>query len=504
MPASKETMTSTDSFPDPARELRPALPTGREAAMLRHDIRGALQGVLGGVSQIELATLPDAAREQVERVAAAAETLARLIAAAEADETGPAAPFELDRFLELVRRRHAGEARAHGLVLEIEAAANAPAGLALDLTAMIRIVENLIGNALKYAQHGGIRLAVSRGVDGAILLRVSDDGPGLGASLLGRRSPRSGQGLGLHIVHSLTERLGGTVTIGNRQGGGVEALLRFPATVAVESVPALPASAGDLSGLRVLLAEDNPTNQMVASQMLRTLNAMVTVCADGIEALEAFERQPVDLVVVDIEMPRLSGLDVIRAIRARGDERAEVPIVALTAYAMREHRERIFAAGANGLISKPITSVEALGRALAGHLGARHLEEPADTGSATRDDLLAIPVIDQAIFDALAEAIGPDTMAELIDKVISDLRGAQATLAASLASADRPAVRSASHILSSVAGAIGAVRLQSCARTLNALAHGEDNDRTPAEVRRCIAEIDTAVGFADRWREARA
>ena len=67
-------------------------------------------------------------------------------------------------------------------------------------------------------------------------------------------------------------------------------------------------------------------------------------------------------------MPRLSGLDVIRAIRARHDARAQVPIVALTAYAMREHRDRIAAAGANGLISKPITSVEALGRGLAAHL----------------------------------------------------------------------------------------------------------------------------------------
>ena len=92
------------------------------------------------------------------------------------------------------------------------------------------------------------------------------------------------------------------------------------------------------------------------------------MCADGIEALERFDQEVVDLVVVDIEMPRLSGLDVIRAIRARGDDRAQVPIVALTAYAMREHRERIAAAGANGLISKPITSVDELGRGLAAHV----------------------------------------------------------------------------------------------------------------------------------------
>ena len=150
-------------------------------------------------------------------------------------------------------------------------------------------------------------------------------------------------------------------------------MLRLPATLGIDAGRARRRTRPTSAGLRVLLAEDNPTNQMVASQMLRALKAEVIVCSDGVEALERFEAEPVDLVVVDIEMPRLSGLDVIRAIRARGDARAQVPIVALTAYAMREHRERIAAAGANGLISKPITSVEALGRGLAAHVAPRAL-----------------------------------------------------------------------------------------------------------------------------------
>jgi CheY-like chemotaxis protein/HPt (histidine-containing phosphotransfer) domain-containing protein len=230
--------------------------------------------------------------------------------------------------------------------------------------------------------------------------------------------------------------------------------------------------------------------------MLKALNAEVSVAADGVEALERFDAEAVDLVVVDIEMPRLSGLDVIRAIRARGDARAGTPIVALTAYAMREHRDRIAAAGADGLISKPITSVEALGRALAAH-AARSAAAPAPAEAETT------PVVDAAVFDALAQAIGADMMAELLDKVIADLMGTRQDLAGALDTVDCGPIRSASHILISVAGALGATRLHACARTLNAAAHAGRLDGIEAEVRRCIDEIDLAVAFARDRRAAR-
>jgi CheY-like chemotaxis protein len=294
------------------------------------------------------------------------------------------------------------------------------------------------------------------------------------------------------VVKSLTDRLGGTVTVANR-GGGLEAVLRFPADAVADATPGGRGRV-DLAGVRVLLAEDNPTNQMVATQMLSALNAEVAVAADGVEALERFEQEPVDLVVVDIEMPRLSGLDVIRAIRARGDARARVPIVALTAYAMREHRDRIAAAGADALISKPLTSVDALGRALAAHL--------APPPAAPAPEPAAAPVVDAAVFGALRDAIGADMMAELLDKVVADLLGTRRELADALEPVDCGPIRSASHILISVAGAIGATRLHACARALNAAAHAGRLEGIVAEVRRCIDEIDAAVAFARDRRAA--
>jgi CheY-like chemotaxis protein len=507
--ARKENMTAFD--PTPEQDQVSA--DSREIAMLRHDISGALYGVIGGLSQVETGALPEPMREQFDRIAASAKTVARLVGVLLAETADGDAPdvepatADLRRLLCHIRRRHAGEARERGLAFVVQAADDLPRSLLVDPTSLVRIVDNLIGNALKFAEVGTIRLTVARDADGDVIFRLTDEGPGLGGPDLDRRfrfgaraqaSSRLGQGLGLHIVRALADRLGGAVSLSNRPEGGVEAVLRFPASVAADTAGPVAGPGPDLAGLRILLAEDNPTNQMVASQMLRALNADVIVASDGFEALEQFERAPIDLVVVDIEMPRMSGLDVIRAIRTRGDARAQVPIVALTAYAMREHRERIAAAGANGLISKPVTSVEALGHGLAAHV-ARARSAPAGQAPG---EAAAGPVIDQATYAALCDAIGPEMMAELLDKVIADLLGARRDLAAALEPLDRAPIRAATHILISVAGALGAVRLQACARALNATSPTDAPEGLQSGARRCMAEIDAAVAFARERRSA--
>jgi CheY-like chemotaxis protein len=510
-------MSVIDPFLDGSQSQGSARgPEGRDLVMLHHDIRGALQGVVGAVAQVDAAALGPENRVQFERIAAASRTLAGLVGAALGEVPDPEAEkargmVDVGGFLDHVRQRHAGEAQVRGLQLVVEAEEGIPAALRLDAMALARIVDNLVGNAVKFTETGTVRLRVSSEADGAVTFRVADDGPGLPAGALKQvfrygfrpaESDRAGQGVGLHIVKSLTDRLGGEVSVGNRPAGGVEAVVRFPADVTSGGAAAAGGpEAPDLTGVRVLLAEDNPTNQMVASQMLRSLKAEVTICSDGVEALERFEEEPVDLVVVDIEMPRLSGLDVIRAIRARTDARAHVPIVALTAYAMREHRERIAAAGANGLISKPITSVEALGRGLAAHV-ARHGRAEAPSPAPEAGDADAEPVIDLVVFQALCDAIGSDVMGELLDKVVADLLGAQRELAGALDTVASEPIRSASHILISVAGALGAVRLQGCARKLNGLAHGDEREPIAEGARRCIAEIDAAVAFARARRAA--
>jgi two-component system, OmpR family, aerobic respiration control sensor histidine kinase ArcB len=507
---------------DPSWETRGIPPRGsRELAMLAHDIRGALNGVIGGLGQIDDSELQPELRAQIDRVSAAALTLHCLVRSVVGDEVDPEleqahSVVHVRRLLRHIARRWTGEAQEKGLDFALETSNDLPDLLEVPLVPLARIVGNLIGNAIKYAERGRIRLEVG-GEDGGIVFRLRDDGPGLseevrrglfGYGVRANGSAKPGHGLGLHIAKRLTDELGGTITIENRSEGGVEARLAFPAALCRRTVSA-PADIGrgdagagrpDLSGLLILLAEDNPTNQMVAGQMLRSMSAEVVIASDGIEALEMFETTPCDLVLADIEMPRKSGLDVIRAIRARTDERAGTPVVALTAYALREHRARIAEVGADGLITKPITSVEAFGRTVLEHARAGRNRGIAGEAAAPAADE-AGPVVDRAVYDGLFNAIGAEMMAELLEKVDADLAESARELARARDPLDLEVLRGTSHILISVAGAVGASRLQTSARRLNGHAHtGAAEPRIKSELDTCLGEIAAARRFVGERR----
>lgn len=222
-----------------------------------------------------------------------------------------------------------------------------------------------------------------------------------------------------------------------------------------------------LDGLKVLLAEDNPTNQLVATQMLESLGASVEVANDGAEALEMVDGAEFDLLLIDIEMPRVSGIELIRRLRARDDEVAAKPMIALTAYVMREHRAAIDAAGADGVIAKPILSIEQFGIEIRRYM--RHCAAGLDdtVAAPAGGDQATAPVIDRSVYETLAETIGPTAMAELLEKVVADTRSAQGRLERASDPIDLDEIRAVSHILISVAGAIGARQVQDQAREIN-------------------------------------
>ncbi len=526
-------MTVIEPIPDPGRRPESvaagqARATSRDFAMLAHDIRGALQGVIGGVIALEQQDPPDEVAEQVARISTATRSLDHLVSLllGDAEETSGeagAVGVDLRTFAAYLRQRWTGEAHDAGFDFRVDVGSDAPGRVLVHRMALARAVGNLVRNAITHGG-GGVQVTARGAPDGGLLLEVRDHGAGLPdaarMSLATDAPPATAgprpHGLGLRIVQAICAETGARLRLDNPADSGLRATIELPQALVASSVAdASPAVAvrseppaernpepSGLRGARILLAEDNPTNQMVANQMLRALDAEVTISSDGVEALEAFERAEYDLVVVDIEMPRMSGLDVIRAIRGRTDGRSDVPIVALTAYALREHRDRIAEAGANGLISKPITSIEALGRELASHLRPRTAPSAlASAGPGEPEEAAGDPAVDMEVYRALCEAIGADMMAELLEKVIGDLEEARRELSAAIDPLDPGPIRSVSHILISVAGAIGAKRLQHGARDLNRAAHDEA-DGIAAGARGVLDEIGAAIDFARVERAA--
>ena len=222
-------MTVIDPFLDWSHGLLGARLDDRELAMLRHDIRGALMGVIGAAGQMEAAGLGTAARGQVERICAASRTLASLVGIVLGDEpeAGEAPGIATEKLIAHLRRRYAAEAADRGLSLVVEAGAGVPGGLLVDPVALGRMLDNLVGNALKFSDAGTVRLTLARAADGSVVFRVADEGTGLAAE--GAAVPSADRaGLGLEIVRTLADRAGAELSLGNRPGGGVEAVLRFP------------------------------------------------------------------------------------------------------------------------------------------------------------------------------------------------------------------------------------------------------------------------------------
>ncbi len=251
-----------------------------------------------------------------------------------------------------------------------------------------------------------------------------------------------------------------------------------------------------LSGVRILLAEDNPTNQLVAAQMLENLGASVTLARDGAEALEIAEQDDFDVMLIDIEMPRVGGIDVMRRIRQTSAPRAETPMIALTAYVMREHRASIEAAGADGIIAKPITSIEQFGEDIQRYMSRRAGQVKEESGNGPATTLVDAPAVDRGIYDSLADAIGASAMAELLDKVEADLVSARNGLQHGLESGAMDQVRSATHVLMSVAGAVGATQVQESAKRVNAIAaQAEDSSAIRCETASLLDEIERVLDF---------
>lgn len=482
--------------------------------LLGHDLRAAVSDIIGGLRLVDQKGLDEATCLQMERVRAAGENLARLLEEGlsmmlgEDDfaATHPAS-LRMERFLYDVEMRWSGRAHEKGLTFRVSCANDVPPILTLDRVALERVLSNLLSNAIKYTEKGVIELDIRMAANGALLLSVADQGPGFSADALTRIfeyrgrpdcSREPGQGLGMHISRHMTGRLGGTISVENLNHRGARVTLELPpeswTIPAQEKAVELP----DLSGKKVLVAEDNATNQTIIGSMLAKLGAEFKIAENGCEALRWFGRERFDLALVDIEMPVLNGIEVIRTVKSDRNHIGQMPVIAITAYVLRANRDAIYAAGADAILAKPLAGIEAFGMTIANVLGRTNpaAEKPMPVAGDHE-------VFDRTAFDRLIEVAGPDMSRELLDRLSEDLRKVEHGLAAGLSEVDTAAIRAQTHVLIALSGAVGAAQLQTLAQALNSAAHRDAQDDYNTLGQESLAHLDQLIHFVTQEKARR-
>ena len=295
-------------------------------------------------------------------------------------------PIDLQSCIEAAMDLVAAAAADKGLNTTCTIQDGTPKLILGDPTRLSQIIINLLHNAVKFTKKGGVAITVSstklEGDNHDIHFAVKDTGIGIPEEKIGRLFQSfsqidastarryGGTGLGLAISKKLVEMMGGKIWAESEVGKGSTFHFTIPAkTTLCEPIDIFkPASfaVSDHQGqldhdLSILLAEDNTVNQIVAKKMLKKLGYQADVAANGIEVLQALERQHYDVVFMDVQMPEMDGLDATKAIRQRWQKGPK--IIAMTASALKGDREMCLAAGMDGYISKP-TKMEALRAAL--------------------------------------------------------------------------------------------------------------------------------------------
>ncbi len=357
---------------------------GRFLANVSHELRTPMNAILGMVDLALPRQSDPLSSEFLQTAKASADVLLTLLndlldsAKIEAGKLElESAPFSLRCVLDHTTQVLAVRASEKGISYSCRIMSNVPDVLVGDQVRVRRILLNLAGNAIKFTDRGGVtvnvRVEVQETHQACLEFAVRDTGIGIPRAVLDRifhpftqadastARQFGGTGLGLTISSRLVSMMGGRIWVESEPGQGSTFYFTIRLPLAKQSLPApvapLVLRAAPRS-LRILLVEDNPANQKLVAFILKDRGHAVEVAGNGHEGIRRAEQDRYDVILMDVQMPGVDGLEATKAIRAREYGRSHVPIVAMTAHAMKGDRERCLAAGMDGYLSKPVDGQE--------------------------------------------------------------------------------------------------------------------------------------------------
>gem|GEM_PF-3142441 len=491
-------------------------------AIMSHELRTPLTGILGMADLLLTENLNPEHKPLVERLAKSGKVLLDLIndvldfSKIEANKLSiDRVPFVPVEIFDSVRELMEPLAREKSIALNFVVATELSASMLGDPKRLRQVLMNLIGNALKFTAQG--RIAVSAAFelghsqDTIMRVQVADTGAGISAQdqanlfkpyvqgdqrAVGRAG---GTGLGLAISRLLVEAMGGEIAVSTQPGQGST----FTFTVALQrdrtgtptpsvTTPHEPRARG---GLRILAAEDNETSRYLITSMLQRKGHRVTAVENGALAVEAAEAAEFDVILMDMQMPVMNGMDATRKIRSSSQLNKSIPILALTADLIDESRGKYFEAGVDAIVGKPIDWAVLDGeieKQLAAHGSKTQATATAETDEGVihaaerrRSDDQAM--LDRAALQGLADFIGADKLNELLLSFRDNLLKYQIDLSRHVTDGDLGQAKRTAHAMKGLAVQFGAVKLGKLSGEI------ENKLDSIAEIRARLPGLDAAI-----------
>ncbi len=469
---------------------------------MSHELRTPLNAIIGFAELLEAEPLPPSQKNYVSLITSSGKHLTELINAvldhAKIEAGGMTLEqitYDLAATIDAVRSIVLERASSKGLTFVADIAADLPRHLVGDPTRLRQILINLLVNAVKFTEQGSVELRVAID-DDKLVFSIRDTGIGMNEAALGRlfqpfvqaddsiTRKYGGTGLGLMISKDLIDAMGGRIEVESAVGVGTCFWIRLPlhraqgGTIAEPvATPIATANLAELIAGRILLVDDNRVNQQLGAAMLERLNLTFDLADNGRHALERIAKTEYALVLMDMEMPEMDGISATRQIRrneaascssAEDSHPAHLTIIAMTANALAEDRERCLAAGMDGYIPKPI-SLAALQSEISRLFGAKMPVPSVVIAAATTNSGV---IFDRnAVIDMLGDE---DLFKELAGMYITDTPGYLAELDDAMAATDWPRVARSAHTLKGLFATFAASAAEQDGRALEQAANNAD------------------------------